>query len=72
MSEILRTSQTGHLQEPCQIDDWWIISRLERYEPARFDQPMAETMAAELFEEWVNEQFICKMNELWHQDGHAS
>ena len=35
LAERLRTSQPGQLQEPFSIDEWWLVLRLERYEPAR-------------------------------------
>ena len=37
LSERLRTSQPGQLLQPFQIDQWWVVVRLERYEAAQFD-----------------------------------
>jgi len=66
LSERLRTSKPGHVMEPFQVVDWWIVARLERYEPAKFDDRMAAAMTQELFYEWVEEQAVCKIRELNH------
>ena len=64
LSEKMRTSQPGQLLEPFHIDDWWLVARLERYEPARFDEATALRMSEELFQEWIEEQVLCKVCEL--------
>ena len=58
LSERLRTAQAGELLEPFNVEEWWVIVRLERYEPARFVDATAEIMAKELFNEWVEEQVV--------------
>ena len=64
LSERLRTSQPGQLLEPFQIENWWLVTRLERYEPARFDEGNAQRMAQELFQEWIQEGVLCKIRRL--------
>ena len=64
LSERLRTSQPGQLLEPFNIEQWWLVARLERYEAARFDQATEEQMTTELFEEWIQAEMICKMAQL--------
>ena len=64
LSERLRTSQPGQLLEPFNIEQWWLVARLERYEAARFDAATAEQMTTELFQEWVQEEMLCKMARL--------
>ena len=64
LSERLRISQPGQLLEPFPIEDWWLVARLERYEAARFDAGTAQTMAQELFQEWIQEEVLCKIPEL--------
>ena len=64
LSERLRTSQPGQLLEPFNIEQWWLVARLERYEAARFDAVTAEQMTTELFQEWVQEEMACKMARL--------
>ena len=58
LAERLRTSKPGVLLAPFQIQEWWLVARLESYTPARFDDAIAEQMAAELFEEWVQQETI--------------
>ena len=45
------------------IEQWWLVARLERYEAARFDATTAEQMTTELFEEWVQEEMLCRMSQ---------
>lgn len=55
LAELLRTSTAGELLQPFQLTNWWLVVRLERYTAAVFDQPMAQTMARELFDQWATE-----------------
>ena len=64
LSERLRTSQPGQLLEPFKIEHWWLVVRLERYEAARFDAATAQQMSTELFQEWIQEEMLCKMARL--------
>ena len=64
LSERLRTTQPGELLEPFKIEEWWLVARLERYEAARFDEGTAKQMTSELFEEWIEEETVCKMARL--------
>ena len=72
LAERLRTTTAGQLMEPFQIADWWLVTRLERYEPARFNEAIAEQMAQELFQEWVQEQVAAKLAQLTHPLGDTS
>ena len=56
LAERLRTSRPGDLQPPLQIEQWWLVLRLESLHPASFDEEMRRRMAHELFEEWVEEE----------------
>ena len=56
LAERLRTSRPGQLSPPLQIEQWWLVVRLEVMRPATFDDAMQERMGRELFEEWVEEQ----------------
>jgi parvulin-like peptidyl-prolyl isomerase len=64
LAERLRIATPGVLQEPFQVADWWLVVRLENYSPASFDAAMAEQMAAELFDEWVQEETSRKLASL--------
>ncbi len=56
LAEKLRTSRPGELNPPLQIEQWWLVLRLESLRPASFDEEMRRRMAHELFEEWVEEE----------------
>lgn len=56
LAEKLRISEEGILLSPFQISEWWLVTRLESYTPACFDEATAEKMSEELFNQWVNEE----------------
>lgn len=60
----LRTAQPGVLLEPFQIEQWWLVLRLESLRPATFDQRMALQMSQELFEQWLEQQVDFKIQQL--------
>jgi len=64
LAERLRTNRPGQLIEPFQISEWWLVTRLERYEPARFNEAVAEQMASELFQEWIQEVMSSKISKI--------
>jgi parvulin-like peptidyl-prolyl isomerase len=49
----LRSNQPGVLLEPFSVEDWWLVVRVETYSPANFDQSTCDSMARELFDQWV-------------------
>lgn len=62
--EILRSSQPGELREPIQVEDWYLLVRLESYQPAVLDDAMEQRMAQELFSEWVEGEVGRRISEL--------
>ena len=64
LAERLRVSSPGKLLQPFRIQDWWLVARLESYTPARFDDAVAEQMASELFQEWVQQETAATMGRL--------
>jgi len=72
LAERLRTTKPGQLMEPFQIADWWLVARLERYEPARFDDAIAQQMTQELFQEWVQEEIAGKIGRMPHPLGEST
>jgi parvulin-like peptidyl-prolyl isomerase len=68
LAEKLRTSSPGTLLEPFQIEQWWLVVRLERYLPASFNEAVANQMCAELFDQWVHEEVDRKLSELSDSD----
>ena len=64
LAEKLRISTPGKLLNPFRIGEWWIVLRLESYTSAVFDETMAERMAEELFNQWVQEETSTKIKAL--------
>ena len=56
LAEQLRTNPPGTLLEPFQVQEWWLVVRLERYIPANFDAAMNNKMCAELLEQWIQDE----------------
>lgn len=59
--ERLRTALVGEVQEPFQVDRWWVLLRLESLTPATFDAHMASQMRQELFEEWLEQRVTAQL-----------
>ncbi|HEY9846451.1 MAG TPA: peptidylprolyl isomerase, partial [Candidatus Caenarcaniphilales bacterium] len=56
IAKILASSQPGQLRPPTRVEGWFLILRLEKFIPARLDEPMRRRMLDELFESWLGEQ----------------
>jgi parvulin-like peptidyl-prolyl isomerase len=56
LAERLRTTSPGVLMQPFSIADWWLVTRLESYTPATFNDDMATQMSNELFDQWVRQE----------------
>ena len=54
--------------EPFKIQQWWLVVRLEQYQPAQFDQAMAQRMSNELFEEWISEELALNVARFMSSD----
>ncbi len=48
--------QERQLWPPTQIEDWFIILRLEKFFPARLDESMRRQLLNKLFRQWLKEQ----------------
>ena len=64
----LRSTSVGSLLEPFKIQQWWLVVRLEQYQPAQFDQAMAQRMSNELFEEWISEELALNVARFMSSD----
>lgn len=60
----LRTAQPGVLLEPFQIEQWWLVVRLESLRQASFEPMIALQMSQELFEQWLEQQVDLKIQQL--------
>ena len=63
LTEKLRAAQPGQLLEPFRIDRWWVVTRLERFSPATFDERMSDQMSMELLQEWLQQETSRKLGE---------
>lgn len=64
LAQVLYTSKPGQLLSPMQIDDIWVIVRLEEYFPARLDGEMRQYLLNELFEHWLQKQLKLEPNSI--------
>jgi parvulin-like peptidyl-prolyl isomerase len=60
----LASAQPGLVLEPFQIEDWWVLIRLERYAPAIYGPEAADAMIQELLEHWLEDQVNLRIQAL--------
>ncbi len=51
--ERLRSSTPGQLLEPFQVEDWWLVVRVESLTPSTFNEDIQLAMSRELFDDWL-------------------
>ncbi|MBW4469867.1 MAG: peptidylprolyl isomerase [Stenomitos rutilans HA7619-LM2] len=56
MAKILSRSQPGQLRTPTQIDQWFVLLRLEKFMPAELDESMRYRLLNEQFDQWLENQ----------------
>jgi len=54
LEKLIRQSKPGEILAPTQIEDYFVIIRLESLDAAKLDNHMREKMVDELFNEWIN------------------
>jgi len=54
--ERLRSSKAGEVLEPFQVEDWWLVVRVESVTPATFTEDIQLAMAKELFDDWLHNE----------------
>lgn len=64
LMERLRTANAGVVQEPFQIENWWLVFRLESLTPATFDEATRDQMSQELLDEWLEAEVAQYLNTL--------
>lgn len=67
LAERLRVSKPGVPIEPFKVGEWWIVSRLEESIPAEFSEQIANELANELFEQWIEDETSAKIQRLYVQ-----
>lgn len=60
----LRSAQAGALIAPFQVEQWWLVVRLESYVPASLDEATRQRMAQELFDEWIQAETTSRITAL--------
>lgn len=55
IGRMLSVSQPGQLWSPTPIGEWYVITRLEKFVPAQFDDAMRQRLMDELFKTWLQE-----------------
>ena len=60
----LASAQPGLVLEPFQIENWWVLIRLERYAPATYGPEAADAMIQELLEHWLEDQVNLRLQAL--------
>ena len=56
LAKILLNATPGVIISPQQIQDFYVVVRVESYDPAKLDDFMRERMAEELFVKWLEDQ----------------
>jgi parvulin-like peptidyl-prolyl isomerase len=56
LGRILSISQPGQLWPPTRVGEWFVVVRLEKFFPARLDEPTRQRLLDELFNTWLGEQ----------------
>jgi parvulin-like peptidyl-prolyl isomerase len=64
LAQRLRTSSPGLLLEPFQIEQWWLVVRVESYTPATLDDATRLSLAKELFDEWLQAEVGRQLSKL--------
>jgi parvulin-like peptidyl-prolyl isomerase len=67
LAQRLRINPPGHLIEPFQIEQWWVVVRIESYTSAVLDQATRMAMAKELFDEWLEGEVQTQLSQLASQ-----
>ena len=64
LAEHLRVSKIGEVSQPIKVNNSYLITRVESYEPAQLDSFMQDKMCEELFEGWLDSQSLSILKEL--------
>lgn len=56
LGRMLSISQPGQLWPPTKVGEWFVVVRLEKFLPARLDDPTRQRLIDELFTTWLMEQ----------------
>lgn len=60
----LRSASAGELLAPFAVEQYWLVVRVERHQPATLDEAMRQRMAQELFDEWIQQEVTLRIQQL--------
>ena len=64
LAERLKSSKPGKIWPPFELENWWILLRLERYMPAKLNDTMRNRLVNEMYESWILEKIKKTLDEL--------
>jgi len=64
LGRMLSISKPGQLWPPTRMNNWFVIVRLEKFLPAKLDDPTRQRMIDELYNTWLMDQVKGVMQEL--------
>lgn len=72
LGRMLSISKPGQLWPPTRMNNWFVIVRLEKFLPAKLDDPTRQRMIDELYNTWLMEQVKGVMQQIDDPPGDAS
>ncbi len=63
LGRMLSISQPGQLWPPTRVGEWFVVVRLDKFLPARLDDPTRQRLVDELFNTWLAEQVQAALKE---------
>jgi len=64
LAQRLRGATPGELLKPFQIEQWWVVVRLEQKLESSFDETTSQRMAVELFDLWLRDAIEHRLQDL--------
>ena len=56
IAERLKSSNPGQLWPPFELENWWVLLRLERFMAASLNDAMRNRLINEMYESWILEK----------------
>ena len=53
IAERLKSSNPGQLWPPFELENWWVLLKLERFMPATLNESMRNRLINEMYESWI-------------------
>lgn len=65
LARILSISQPGQLWPPTRVGEWYVIVRLEKFLPAKLDDPTRTRLLEELYTTWLRERIEAVLKQVY-------